>query len=573
MPGARSIKGCYTCRIRKKKCDEQRPVCVNCSSRGILCHGSNFKPDWLGRSQSISREKLKDIPEVRDIRYAAERNYKARRSPWTEYRGKHGAHQARCSTPSGRRALIPEPLAELSITGTIASNIFLSHPRPKASSDSLGMHSLPLDHLWWDAGLKQVAKIWDNRDLDLLVFYFEMVVPNQFYSTENLYDLFLKVLSESELLYNVCLNISSYCRDVPRTGNLKFDETDGAFSEETRERNNMALIAMQNQLSNLVKLHGQELLTAEVRTLASMIEMLSLEVIRSMEGHWEMHQQASRTLLSIINDNNLDVSSNTSTLNGQLQHLFTDQNYVTSYDGRILRLFATVFVWIDIISRATFAPKTFALPGFDYLGLLQSGILQTDKVNGCQNWAMMTIFDIAALEEYKTKAQTSGCLSYPTLIKLGNQVQANLCNRTAELLAQRSSLDGLEADTSLITEMFARAALIYLHVVLSGPYIHIPEIQDAVTEALRAFQEFPPRLILRISWPICIMGCMASFPQEDQIRNIILGAIKSNKVVGTVRKGLRIIEECWSLRRKLNSSQGCDWHTAMESLKMRVLLI
>ncbi|OJJ05533.1 hypothetical protein ASPVEDRAFT_45060 [Aspergillus versicolor CBS 583.65] len=39
MSGTRSRKGCATCRERRQKCDETKPTCLNCRSRGIECGG------------------------------------------------------------------------------------------------------------------------------------------------------------------------------------------------------------------------------------------------------------------------------------------------------------------------------------------------------------------------------------------------------------------------------------------------------------------------------------------------------------------------------------------------------
>jgi hypothetical protein len=45
--GLRSSHGCWTCRIRKKKCDETKPACGTCKSLSLLCHGYGPKPEWL----------------------------------------------------------------------------------------------------------------------------------------------------------------------------------------------------------------------------------------------------------------------------------------------------------------------------------------------------------------------------------------------------------------------------------------------------------------------------------------------------------------------------------------------
>lgn len=46
MTALRSVSGCWTCRIRHKKCDERKPECHTCSSRSIPCHGYGKAPPW-----------------------------------------------------------------------------------------------------------------------------------------------------------------------------------------------------------------------------------------------------------------------------------------------------------------------------------------------------------------------------------------------------------------------------------------------------------------------------------------------------------------------------------------------
>lgn len=61
MPHERSQYGCWTCRIRKKKCDERAPTCWACCSRGITCHGYGPKPGWMdgGEKEKKEAERLK----------------------------------------------------------------------------------------------------------------------------------------------------------------------------------------------------------------------------------------------------------------------------------------------------------------------------------------------------------------------------------------------------------------------------------------------------------------------------------------------------------------------------------
>jgi hypothetical protein len=47
----RSKHGCWTCRLRKKKCDEVRPHCATCASLTITCYGYGSKPDWMDNGE------------------------------------------------------------------------------------------------------------------------------------------------------------------------------------------------------------------------------------------------------------------------------------------------------------------------------------------------------------------------------------------------------------------------------------------------------------------------------------------------------------------------------------------
>lgn len=43
----RSFSGCWTCRLRRKKCDEQHPVCNGCVALNITCYYDLEKPEWM----------------------------------------------------------------------------------------------------------------------------------------------------------------------------------------------------------------------------------------------------------------------------------------------------------------------------------------------------------------------------------------------------------------------------------------------------------------------------------------------------------------------------------------------
>ena len=52
----RSKTGCWTCRLRRKKCNEGGPPCENCESRGVFCHGYGPKPPWKDRGEKEKQQ-------------------------------------------------------------------------------------------------------------------------------------------------------------------------------------------------------------------------------------------------------------------------------------------------------------------------------------------------------------------------------------------------------------------------------------------------------------------------------------------------------------------------------------
>ncbi|EFY94120.1 Zn(2)-C6 fungal-type DNA-binding domain protein [Metarhizium robertsii ARSEF 23] len=52
----RSNNGCWTCRIRHRKCDEKHPICRECADRGITCHGYGPKPKWIDDEWKLQAE-------------------------------------------------------------------------------------------------------------------------------------------------------------------------------------------------------------------------------------------------------------------------------------------------------------------------------------------------------------------------------------------------------------------------------------------------------------------------------------------------------------------------------------
>lgn len=61
--GTRRSNACWTCKLRRKKCDATKPACVACESRNITCHGYGDQPGWMNGGES-ERNELTHIKEA-----------------------------------------------------------------------------------------------------------------------------------------------------------------------------------------------------------------------------------------------------------------------------------------------------------------------------------------------------------------------------------------------------------------------------------------------------------------------------------------------------------------------------
>lgn len=244
--------------------------------------------------------------------------------------------------------------------------------------------------------------------------------------------------------------------------------------------------------------------------------------------------------------------------------------FLSSSDITALKFFVTGFIWVDILSCAS-GLRTFETDSFDYTSLLNDNTLELHKVMGCHNWVMIIMMKIANLDNQKKTIHLKDTLALQDFLDEATRLQCSLETGIANLLHTRPTVTHLQLDSNLVTEMFAHAALTYLHVTMSGPNPNISEIRISVARALSALILLPSRLLFRISWPFCIIACMASPEQETLFREVFQRALMAGEPIGTIWKGLRIVEECWRLR-SLWGGKELAWKEAMGSLGVKVLL-
>jgi len=67
--------GCWTCRLRRKKCPGNQPGCSTCVLLNVTCYGYGPKPDWMdgginekGKLEDIKKSVKKTTESQRKLR-------------------------------------------------------------------------------------------------------------------------------------------------------------------------------------------------------------------------------------------------------------------------------------------------------------------------------------------------------------------------------------------------------------------------------------------------------------------------------------------------------------------------
>lgn len=161
--------------------------------------------------------------------------------------------------------------------------------------------------------------------------------------------------------------------------------------------------------------------------------------------------------------------------------------------------------WFDIIGAVS-CGRQFIL-GIDYSPLLESRVLDM-RMAGCQNCIVASTVDIASLRHWKAAAEEKKALNIMELGARGRQI-------LEPLEASLQAMQATEAlsDTNLVSLAFARAAIIYLHTVISGPNPYLEDIRTQTIDLKKLLHELGQRGVAdRAVWPACVVAC---FSLED----------------------------------------------------------
>ncbi|KAF7933920.1 uncharacterized protein EAE98_003629 [Botrytis deweyae] len=541
MLAARSSTGCWTCRLRKKKCQEERPTCSTCDSLRISCHGYSEKPTWMdgGSSEKAESERIKRV---------IKENKKRKREIVSLTVAKSGP----ASTP----------ITDNSMTDTESSD---APQKPSCVGCSLNL----------------VINDYHGREANLLMHYLDIVFPLQFrfyrpLASEGGRGWLLSILLHTKPLYHAALSLSACHQSAMYSGSGS--KTSDNILEDLQKHHCLALVGLRQHIDRLSLEIGLGRTKTKVEILACMICLISFEVLKGDSNDWQTHLQAARTIFIGLKDNFLQPLNNLNAVQEIGDSPNPDSDALSLDEELALEFFSTALIWFDGISSVTIGANSKYSDVYPSILRIDNGRIQLCKLMGGQNWVMIAIMDIALLAEWKVTREGLGDLSQSQLARraacIEDQIEHGIQENKARQTGDNSDPCGIRAQESQhVTHIFACAAKVYLYVTQSGAYPRIPEIRDSVSAALKAFRDLPNgQWIGHLVWPFCIVSCMADEELEDEFRQIAALANKDRDIFCNFQNASSIMEECWRLR-KCQPSSPCSWATAMSSLGVKTLLV
>ncbi|KEQ69600.1 hypothetical protein M436DRAFT_55574 [Aureobasidium namibiae CBS 147.97] len=585
---------CWTCTLRRKKCDGEKPACFACKSRNITCHGFGNRPEWL---DSEDRKRV----ELKKIKDAVKLNRKRRRTDATEDRDDEDLANNARPTFAQNIATDPyqiqsdeDPMNEPSEMLEPCPDLSAAHYSPpiyeQGSSQTPSIAQTPMATTYFRFGY--------HREAELLMHYLDHVFALQFrFHTPSVANggrgWLLWLLTETKPLYHAALSLGALHQHSLLARSAQGQRYHDTLSE-LNEHHSRALQELQKflQSSYEVSTGARSGRKRRLQILACGVQFISFELFRGGKSQWQVHLDALATVvrgmtLGSMEDDASPVDCDPGTPSGREPHRL-ESNAEHFLVGAVL--------WFDVMSCASTnePPRLHA----EALDLLQ-GQIDLANIIGCQPWVTLAVGDIAALSAWKTEAISTSSLSFWKLFEQGHPIRKRLKDGIASLRAEidesfaalgLSHLGTMgaylvltnpgvqqEAFKRAITLVFAHAAQVYLDTVISGADPKLDDVRNSVIDTMNALQELrficDAQALRNLIWPICIAGSMAEdVPTQSYFQGLIQDLGEEAHAFGNTTDTLRIMQKCWASRAE-DGSGSWDWATAMESLGQCVLLV
>lgn len=544
----RSTNGCWTCRLRRKKCDEKQPVCDTCATLLITCHNNQNRPEWMDgghRQEEMAKQLKREVKEN-----ASSRLRRWERTIYTD----------NDNIPAGGHS----DRTELGLSATV--------PQHGADSGTL------------EISLENIA--FGRSDTVLLMFHLDNVLPFlfPFYHPSALdggKSWILEMMISSPVVRQATLSQSSFFFSLARR-DLNCGVVWNTMLTQTKEtfellRQSLEVITASNVSEHL---HGA------VRIFASIMQVQRFEIAVLSLSNCHAHLKAGLAIFRQLLDNGAE-DGEAAGPDVRFQVLMERLGPPTwvlpqnceqfpSAEQSAFRFSSALLMFDDIIASTVLQEEPILFAYHDsLLGKTEVAepLVNLEAVIGCHNCVLRLIGEVAVLDAWKQRSRRVGKLNMMHLVHRATVIKDSLDEYLVLLASHPGHAPDSDSElvevfrqdhwqqaktpasqTTVVTRIWTHAALLYLFVVVSGWQPASADVRYHVSRVLELLvsEISPPAMLRTMTWPFCVAGCLADPSQEDRLREMV-GALQPASVFGTVRKALEIMENVWRNRGAVDS--------------------
>ncbi|OAG07855.1 uncharacterized protein CC84DRAFT_521825 [Paraphaeosphaeria sporulosa] len=570
----KSYDGCWTCRLRKKRCDEIRPVCRNCSTLQITCHFEEEKPLWMdgGLGQKEKAEEIK-----REVKSAAARR---------------------------RGVLSFDVLEPITVEPSLDSSTRTISPPTLFSTDSTPSNGYvePWSKLeGWSASDPPKREPTESElDRRFVMFYFDHFFPFlfPFYKPSLLEGgrtWVMELVQSDQVMWHTTLAFSSYFVSVTLDGAVSGHSVCKTLAwEKLLRQMGVTFATLKCNLQEAASANIQDVMVRTVRTMGSIIQLQRLEIAVGNFENCRKHLGAANSLFRRIMDGSelLNFCAVLNVLGRPLWSIKSQERGAWNSDQAAFRFYSALLIVDDTVAGICTGEAPELLHYHAQLltsdrSAEEKPPLSLEEFVGCENWVILQMGEIAALDAWKKAAKKAGRLDMMELVARASAIQRALLENLARLDAavdtSQSGWLGLfrvyndqlppmpGGCAVFVTRVWAHAALLYLAVSVSGWQPGSVAIRENVTRILGLLERMSaPELLRTVVWPYCIVGCLCEPVEEVRVR-AMAEALAPHRLFGTARKALEIMENVWKRRDELTVET--DFATCIRSLGYVSLLV
>ncbi|KAI1091312.1 fungal-specific transcription factor domain-containing protein [Rostrohypoxylon terebratum] len=263
------------------------------------------------------------------------------------------------------------------------------------------------------------------------------------------------------------------------------------------------------------------------------------------------------------------------------------------------RFSSALLIFDDIISSTTLQEEPRLFQYLPYLLGCESELAGQPKplinladIIGCQNFVMLKIADISALNAWKHQCKRAEYTDANTMAQRAAPIYEALEDYLAKLERNQENListqniqqdifitdpneqsPALSNQVIFTTRVWAHAAALYLSLITAEwkstnieTHYHVNRIIDILARDIS-----PPARLRAMAWPIYVAGCLAR-PEEENSLYGIIESLQPPSLFSTVYKALDIMENVWGTRGERDASSR-DLAACFKSLSDELLLL